>query len=354
LPPAASSVVLPIELLKIASVPWKVPVVNYIRNSVKFVVDAFHGSTTAYLADPGDPIVRTWASIFPTLFQPMDDMPASLRAHVRYPEDIFRIQASVYATYHMTDPSVYFNREDQWDVPAVGQEGAQVALMQPYYTIMRLPGEKEPEFIQMLPFSPRRRENLAAWMVARSDGANYGKLQIFEFPKQKLVFGPRQVVARISQDQTISPQITLWNQQGSQVDWGTLMVIPVEESLIYVRPLYLRASGGKIPELSRVAVVYQDRVVMERTLDAALMRLFDANGQPPSPAETTRGPAAPAAGETAGPSPAAGPLPTGTQAQLAAEARAHYERAVQAQRAGDWATYGDELQRLGELLERMR
>ena len=330
--------------------------VNYIRNSVKFVVDAFHGSTTAYLSDPGDPIVRTWASIFPTLFKPMDDMPASLRAHVRYPEDIFRVQASVYATYHMSDPSVYFNREDQWDVPAVGQEGAQVTLMQPYYTIMRLPGEKEPEFIQMLPFSPRRRENLAAWMVARSDGANYGKLQIFEFPKQKLVFGPRQVVARISQDQTISPQITLWNQQGSQVDWGTLMVIPVEESLIYVRPLYLRASGGKIPELSRVAVVYQDRVVMERTLDAALMRLFDGDGSPPPAAETTRGPEAPGAGETAGPSTAAGagPSPAGSQAQLAAEARAHYERAVQAQRAGDWATYGDELRRLGELLERMR
>ena len=321
--------------------------VNYIRNSVKFVIDAYHGTITGYLADDSDPMAKTYASIFPTLLRPMAEMPASLRQHVRYPEDIFNIQAAVYATYHMTQPSVYFNREDQWDIPVVGQDRQEVTRMQPYYTIMRVPGAQDPEFIQMLPYSPRNRENLAAWLVARSDGEHYGRLEVFEFPKQKTVYGPRQVVARISQDQTISPQITLWNQQGSQVDWGTLMVIPIEESLIYVRPLYLRASGGRIPELSRVAVAYQDEIVMERTLDEALMRLFGGSRPAAAPApETTRNvePSVP------GREP---PLPPGL-GQLAAEARGHYERAVQAQRAGDWATYGEELKRLGELLARMK
>jgi uncharacterized protein len=320
--------------------------VNYMRNSVKFVIDAYHGSTTAYLADPADPIAATYASIFPTLFRPLSEMPATLRQHVRYPEDIFGVQAAMYATYHMTQPSVYFNREDQWDIPAIGQERQEVTRMQPYYTIMRLPGETEPEFIQMLPFSPRNRENLAAWLVARSDGSQYGKLQVFEFPKQKTVYGPRQVVARISQDQTISPQITLWNQQGSQVDWGTLMVIPIGESLIYVRPLYLRASGGRIPELSRVAVAYQDEIVMERTLEEGLMRIFGGR-KPAAPVQETTQNVEPTA-------PPSGPASSPAMAQLAAEARGHYDRAVQAQRSGDWAKYGEELKRLGELLTKMK
>ncbi len=199
--------------------------VNYIRNSVKMVIDAYEGTTTAYLADPADPIVATYGRIFPSLFKPLAEMPAEIRQHVRYPEDIFGVQARVFATYHMTQPAVFYNREDLWETPAIDDAG-DPRPMQPYYTIMRLPGEPEEEFIQMLPFTPARRDNLAAWLVARSDGENYGKLRVFAFPKQKLVFGPRQVVARIAQDQTISPQITLWNQQGSQVIWGTLMVIP--------------------------------------------------------------------------------------------------------------------------------
>jgi uncharacterized membrane protein (UPF0182 family) len=325
--------------------------VNYIRNSVKFMIDAYHGTTTAYLADPNDPIVRTYAKIFPTLFHPLSEMPEAVREHVRYPEDIFRMQAAMYATYHMTQPSVYFNREDQWDIPLIDELTApgsrQPQPMQPYYTIMKLPGQSAPEFIQMLPYSPHDREPLAAWLAARSDGANYGRLEVFQFPKQKTVFGPRQVIARIAQDQTISPQITLWNQQGSKVDWGTLMVIPVEESLLYVQPLYLRSSNGKIPELARVAVAYQEQIVMERTLDAALARLFDGSRTAPSSAETST-----AAVEST-------PAPGGQNAprditQLAAEARTHYDRAVQAQRAGDWAKYGEELRLLGELLAKMR
>jgi uncharacterized membrane protein (UPF0182 family) len=323
---------------------------NYIRNSVKIVIDAYDGTTTAYLTDGKDPIAATYAKMFPGFLKPMSEMPAELREHVRYPEDIFAIQSQVYATYHMTQPSVFYNREDQWEVPAI-DEGGEPRSMQPYYTIMRLPGEQEPEFIQMLPFTPRRRDNLAAWLVARSDGEHYGKLRVFEFPKQKLVFGPRQVVARIAQDQVISPQITLWNQQGSQVIWGTLMVIPIEESLIYVRPLYLRASGGRIPELTRVIVAYQNQIVMEETLDAALARIFGGGGgaRPASSAPTGATAAAPSATPPAGADAADRTMET-----LAGEARGHYERAIEAQRAGDWAKYGEEIRLLGQALERMR
>jgi uncharacterized membrane protein (UPF0182 family) len=328
---------------------------NYWRNSVKFVVDAYDGTVTAYLADERDPIAATYARIFPGLFTPLDKMPPSLREHVRYPEDIFAVQSQMYATYHMTEAAVFYNREDQWEIPTIDESAdGRTSMMQPYYTIMRLPGEQEPEFIQMLPFTPRRRDNLAAWLVARSDGEHYGRLRVFEFPKQSLVFGPRQVVARISQDQTISPQITLWNQQGSQVLWGTLMVIPIEESLIYVRPLYLRAQGGRIPELTRVIVAYGDRIVMEETLEASLAQLFGTDREgpaPPSEGEVVRAPDAGAPQPSATQPPAA---PGAADTALAAQAKGHYDRAIAAQRAGDWAKYGEEIRLLGEVLNRMR
>jgi uncharacterized membrane protein (UPF0182 family) len=324
--------------------------VSYIRNAVKFVIDAYNGTVTAYLADSRDPIAATYSRVFPGLFKPMSEMPPAIRSHVRYPETIFAVQASMYATYHMTQPAVYYNREDLWQIPAVDERSDAAREMEPYYTIMRLPGEQEPEFIQMLPFTPANRDNLAAWLVARSDGEHYGRLRVFEFPKQKLVYGPRQVIARINQDQTIAPQITLWNQQGSQVNWGTLMVIPIEESLIYVRPLYLRASGGRIPELTRVVVAYQDAIVMERTLDAALGRLFGGSSRSLRPDDEQTGsrearPAAPGGIEVQD----ATALPA-----LAGQARAHYDRAIEAQRAGDWAKYGEELRLLGEAIGRMQ
>ena len=323
---------------------------NYIRNSVKFVIDAYHGTTTAYLADEQDPVAATYARIFPDMFKPMSEMPAAIRSHVRYPEDIFAVQSAIFATYHMTQPSVFYNREDQWQIPSI-DSGGEAQPMQPYYTIMRLPGEANAEFIQMLPFTPRNRDNLAAWLVARSDGEQYARLRVFEFPKQKLVFGPRQVVARISQDQTIAPQITLWNQQGSEVIWGTLMVIPIEESLIYVRPLYLRAQGGRIPELTRVIVAYNNQIVMEPTLDAALARLFGGTAPPPPSTEQVRG-ATPDVQPAVATTPA---LPGGDAlGGLAADARGHYDRAIEAQRNGDWAKYGEELRLLGQVLERMR
>jgi uncharacterized membrane protein (UPF0182 family) len=323
--------------------------VNYIRNAVKVTIDAYHGRTVFHLVDPSDPIAATIGKIFPGLFQPLSAMPEDLRMRLRYPQQIFALQASMFTTFHMQSPAVFYNREDQWEVPSF-DVGGQPTPMHPYYTIMKLPGEKGPEYIQMLPFTPRQKDNLAAWMVARSDGEHYGRLMVFQFPKQTVIFGPRQVAARISQDQVISPQITLWNQQGSEVIQGTLLVIPIEESLIYIRPLYLRAAGGSIPELTRVIVAYQNQIVMEETLDAALERIFPGGRraqQPSLPIE-----AAGAAG-AAGAAPATAKQESDLDA-LAAQARAHYSRALQAQREGNWALYGEEIKRLGEVLEKMR
>jgi uncharacterized membrane protein (UPF0182 family) len=318
--------------------------VNYIRNAVKVTIDAYHGTTMFHLLDPSDPIARTIGRMFPGLLQPIETMPEDLRARLRYPHGIFSLQASMFATFHMLNPAVFYNREDQWGIPSFDVGGQPVA-MSPYYTVMKLPGEKGAEYIQMLPFTPRQKDNLAAWMVARSDGNQYGKLVVFQFPKQRVVFGPRQIAARISQDQVIAPQITLWNQQGSEVIQGTLLVIPIEESLIYIRPLYLRAAGGSIPELKRVIVAYQNQIVMEETLERALDRLFPGRETTPAPAGEP---------SAAAPAPRGTPAPaTPAVADLAAQARAHYQRALQAQRDGNWALYGEEIKQLGEVLERM-
>ena len=315
--------------------------INYIRNSVKATVDAYHGTVAFYLIDEKDPIALTLQRIFPALFRPLAEMPEDMRTRLRYPKGIFALQAAMYATYHMTNPAVFYNKEDLWDIPTTDTEpGAQV--VQPYYTIMRLPGEQAPEFIQMLSFTPARKDNLASWMVARSDGAHYGRMRVFQFPKQKVVFGPRQIVARINQDQAIAPQITLWNQQGSEVLQGTLLVIPIEESLLYVRPLYLRSAGGRIPELKRVIVAHQNQIVMEATLEEALERLF------PSVAER----AAPSVRLAAKSGTREATQPP-VQDELSARALEHYRRALQAQREGDWAAYGEEIRRLGEVLNQM-
>jgi uncharacterized membrane protein (UPF0182 family) len=319
--------------------------INYIRNSVKVTIDAYNGTTTFHVIDQADPIAQTIAKMFPGLLSPLETMPEDLRTRLRYPQQIFSIQAAMFAIYHMVNPAVFYNREDQWEVPAF-DVGGQAQSMHPYYTIMKLPGEAGPEYIQMLPFTPRQKDNLAAWMVARSDGENYGKLAVFQFPKQTVIFGPKQVAARISQDQAIAPQITLWNQQGSAVIQGTLLVIPIEESLIYIRPLYLRAAGGSIPELKSVIVAYQNQIVMEETLDAALERIFPSDGARPTPAAVAPEPGAPTPPDVEAPS--------ADVAALAAQARAHYQRALQAQREGNWALYGEEIRKLGEVLERMK
>src|SRR3989344_5593772 len=228
--------------------------VNYIRNSVKAVVDAYGGEIKFYQTDPDDPIIKTYTKIFPKTFLPLTELPKSISPHLRYPEDIFTLQTAIYTTYHMDDPQIFYNKEDQWEIPAIAQggeaqTGSKVAVMDPRHMIMKLPGEKAEEYILMLPFTPRAKDNLSAWMVARNDGEQYGKLVVYRFPKDKLVFGPKQVIGRINQDAEVSRQISLWDQRGSQVIQGPLLVIPIEESLVYVPPLYLKAEAGKIPEL---------------------------------------------------------------------------------------------------------
>lgn len=314
---------------------------SYMRNSVKLVIDAYDGSLAAYVSAPADPLIRTWAAIFPGIFLPLDSMPDHLRAHVRYPDDIYRIQTSLYTTYHMDEPEDFYHREDQWQIPRVTKADESVPFMR--HIIMRLPEESQAEFIYMVPFTPRGKENLAAWMVARNDGDVYGKLLVYRLSRQSLIFGPRQIENRINQNTEIARQVTLWDQRGSEVIRGDLLVIPIEESLLYVQPLYLQAEGGRIPELKRVIVAYQNRVVMRETLEQGLAELF---GGATGPARE-RAPAV-AAGEAAAPATA----DTAVRA-LIAEAWRRYQAALEANRQVDWARYGEEFRRLGEALERL-
>ncbi len=319
---------------------------TYMRNSVKVVVDAYDGTLTAYAADPRDPLLQTWSKIFPGIFVPLDSMSADLRAHLRYPDDLFRTQASLYATFHMAEAEEIYHREDQWQIPVVDAADQAVPFMR--HIIMRLPDEPEAEFIYMAPFTPRGKDNLAAWMVARNDGANYGKLRVYRFPRQSLVFGPRQVENRINQDTEIARQVSLWDQRGSSVIRGDLLVIPIDEALLYVQPLYLQAEGGRIPELKRVLVAYENQVVMRETLDQALQALFAGGGD--APVTQVVDAVRPDAVQPLAPAGAA----SGAELQtLVGEARRHYQAAIEAQREGDWARYGEEIRRLGELLERM-
>lgn len=255
---------------------------NYIRNSVKVVIDAYNGLVDFYVADPTDPIIQSWQGIFPGMFQPLEAMPATLRSHIRYPVDLFEIQSERLLDYHMTDPQVFYNREDQWQVP---QEiyGGEPRPVEPYYLIFKLPAERSEEFILLHPFTPTRRNNLIGWLAGRSDGNNYGKLLLYQFPKQRLIYGPEQVEARINQDPAISQQISLWNRQGSRVIQGNLLVIPIEKSLLYVEPLYLEAEQNSLPTLARVIVAYENRIIMAGTLTEALNTLFESKTPVPSP-----------------------------------------------------------------------
>ena len=246
---------------------------NYIRNSVKVVIDAYSGVVKFYVADDTDPIIKTWGKIFPQLFRPLDSLPISLRTHIRYPVDLFSIQSERLLTYHMTDPQVFYNREDLWKIPTeiYGDKNRPV---EPYYLIMKLPTSELEEFILLLPFTPVHRENLIAWLAARSDGNEYGKLLLYEFPKQQLVYGIQQIEALINQNPEISQRISLWNREGSRVIQGNLLVIPIEQSLLYVEPIYLEAEYNSLPTLVRVIVAYDNRVVMADSLDKALTAIF--------------------------------------------------------------------------------
>lgn len=318
--------------------PYSTPVdgrTNYIRNSVKTVVDAYDGTVKFYVSDPADPVLRVFSGIFEGVFEPLEAMPDDLERHIRYPQGLLSVQAHIYSSYHMTDPQVFYNKENLWEIPVFSER-----TMEPYYTIMKLPGEDKEEYILLLPYTPAKRDNLAAWLAARCDVPNYGKLVVYTFPRDRLIYGPKQIDARINQDSYISQQLTLWGQRGSQVIRGSLLVIPIENSLLYVQPLYLAAvDKAGLPELRRVIVAYENEVVMEENLELALERLFGGRK-----AARTR-----AAGAAV---PAAKPDETGTT-ELAREAMRTFERALDKQRRGDWAGYGEEVERLEEILKRI-
>ena len=314
---------------------------NYIRNSVKAVVDAYNGSLAFYLSEPDDPVIKAYAQAFPGLFQPLSAMRADLRPHIRYPQGMFAIQARMFATYHMRDPQVFYNKEHLWSIPRKTVEGQEREL-ESYYTIMRLPGEKTEEFILLTPFNPSKKDNMIAWMAARSDGANYGKLIAYIFPKQKMIYGPRQIDARIDQDAFISQQLSLWGQRGSQVIRGSLLAIPIEQSLLYVQPLYLAADKGSLPELKRVIVAFGNQIAMEENLEASLGQIFGGPGKQQAVARA----------EAPAPGPAPGPRES--IRGLVDQALQQYTRAQDMLRQGNFAGYGDEVKRLEGTLKSLR
>ncbi len=320
---------------------------NYIRNSVKITVSAYDGQVKFYISDPSDPVIQTYQRIFPGVFHPLAEMPPDLRAHIRYPQDLFAIQAAKYAVYHMTDPSVFYSKEDLWRVATTTSNGSS-APMNPYYAIMKLPevGTTE-EFILMVPFTPARKNNMIAWIAARCDGPDYGKVLVFTFPKEKLIYGPEQIQSRVNQNTSISQQLTLWDQGGSRVIRGTLLVIPVHNAVLYVEPLYLASEGASsLPELKRVIVAYSDQVAMEPTLEDALNAIFNGGANPS--AETAAAAPAGAAASSA----SAKTLPP-SLVTLIQQANQHYERAQQDLRQGDWNGYGKEIEELGKILKQM-
>ena len=316
--------------------------VRYIRNSVKVVVDAYEGDVTFYVTDPSDPVLQVYQEAFPTLFQPLEAMPEDLRTHIRYPQDLFEIQIERYRRYHMTDPQVFYNNEDLWTRPREQYAGQQ-RIMEPYYILSKLPDEERLQFMLMTPMTPDNRDNMIAWIAAKSDMPDYGDVIVYKLPKEKLIYGPNQVESRVDQDTEISQQLSLWDQRGSRVVRGNLIVVPIEESFLYVEPIYLIAENIQIPQLRRVIVAYGEQVAMEETLNEALNEVFgrqqiaearsqeDADDDSPDAATYTSTPE--------------------TQQNLR-EARELVRQAREALRDGDFATFGDRFDQLEQLLER--
>lgn len=309
--------------------PYSEPIngsMNYMRNSVKVVIDAYEGTTTIYAFDETDPVLKAWSKVYPDLITPGDQIPEAVRAHFRYPQGLFSVQAEVYKTYHMTNPRTFYNKEDSWELPGE-RDGTP---MEPFYVLMRLPGEAKEDFQMIIPFTPRNRDNMIGWMAAKSDPADYGKRVVYTFPKDRVILGPKQVTSRINADDTISPQLSLWNQRGSNVILGNQLVIPLKDSIVYIQPVYLQAEQTAIPQLTRVVVVYADKVEMAADLETALLQVF---GERPAEEPTGGGVVGPAAD--------------------AATARSLFEKATAAQKAGDWAEYGRLLDELGAVLQEL-
>jgi len=302
---------------------------NYIRNSVKVIIDAYNGTMDFYIVDQKDPVIEVYKNIFPQLFKNFDQMPEDLKEHIRYPKDLFQVQAELYSTYHMMDPDVFYNKEDYWTIPNEIYAENEIK-MEPYYIVTKLPGHEREEFILMTPFTPSTKNNMIAWLAAKNDQPDYGNLIVYKFPKEKLIFGPMQIEARIDQNSEISQQLTLWGQKGSTVIRGNLLVIPIEESIIYVEPLYLRAEMGEIPELKRVIVSNGSDVVIGQNLEEALEKLFVRTFEEREIVIT---------GEEK------------TLKDLIKEAAGYYESAQKYAQEGNWSKYGEELQKLEQTLK---
>lgn len=301
--------------------------INYIRNSAKAVVDVYNGSVAFYITDPRDPLLSAYHKAFPGVFKALDTLPAGLKAHLRYPEDLFAIQADLYRTYHMTDPQVFYNQEDLWNFPQEKYAG-QAVPVEPYYILMRLPGEKTLQYLLMTPFTPQNRDNMISWMAARCDFPEYGQVLVYQLPKERLIYGPIQVEAMIDQNTRISEQLSLWDQRGSRVIRGNLIVIPIENAFLYVEPVYLIAEGINIPQLKRVIAIYGDKVVMAPTLDEAIKTLF---GSAPAPQlERVRAP---------------------VRSEVLDRVREIFRKAQQDLQNGRWAEYGQAMENLKKVLD---
>ncbi len=303
--------------------------INYVRSPAKVVVDAKDGTMQFYVVDENEPVLATYRKIFPNLFKAKDTIPPEIKAHFRYPQDLFKIQARMYLSYHMEDPQVFYNREDDWRFATELYSGQQQQA-EPDYLIMKLPEEAQEEFALILPFTPVNRDNMIAWMAARSDGDDYGKLSLYEFPKQELIYGPFQIAARIDQDPEIAQQITLWSQTGSRVIRGDILVIPIDGSILYVQPLYLRAAKGQLPELTRIIVSYDKQIVMTPSLSQSLAAVFK---QVPTQLN-----------------PSINPATVDPQAQQSA--LEIYQQAQQALQQGNWVEYGRYQQQLQDILQK--
>lgn len=332
-----------------ATLPLSTRPFNYIRNSVKITIDAYDGSVTYYLSDPDDPIIRSYVRAFPGVFRPMAEMPADLQAHLRYPVDLFWTQARQYLTYHMNDVRVFYNKEDLWQIPSeVVQSATQET--EPYYVTLPLPDEDEPEYLLILPFSPANKNNMIAWMAARNDPGHYGEMVVYEMGRQALVFGPLQVEGRIDQEPSISQQFTLWDQRGSSVVRGNLLVLPINQSFLYVEPVYLLSEANALPELRRIVTASNTGVAMAETLGRSLVALSRADTDGIA---VTDDAAPPPANDTDAAAPPTPPADPASLEELVAAANAHLRAAEQAQRDGDWATYGRELEALRENLAQL-
>lgn len=313
---------------------------NYIRNSVKVVVNAYSGDVDYYIVDEEDPIALTYQKIFPTLFKDFDEMPEGIKEHIRYPNTLFKIQAEVYTKYHMTSVKVFYQGEDLWDI-ANQIYGTEEVEMEPSYYVLELPDSDTAEFVNMIPFTPKSKQNMTAIMVARNDGEHYGELVAYTMPKNKTVYGPMQVEAQIDQNTEISKEFSLWNSSGSTYKRGDLFVIPIEGSIVYVEPVYLEASNQAIPEVKRVIVMYNGRIAYKSTLSEALEELFGEGYTSQTTSEGTGD-----TGETSSDSL--------SQAELIAGAYEAYQNAVEAQESGDWAAYGEYLEELEDYLNQLQ